>query len=172
MVRVDPSLVLAPSKPVDAGVEVVEGDREVPWVAAGRFQPKPRRSQDCDPDEHKNVETDQGCLLGQLIHGDVARSEDRDAVGAIDRVVALGVGPEPSASSSPPRTTTVASSSSTSPGRRCRCFMRGSRLPWPVMARPNAPGEARGRPPTAAGRKRRPTRFRSAPCGPVLRCPG
>ena len=91
MVRVDPSLVLAGAQAIDASAEVIERHGEVPRVPPSGLQPEAGLPYDANPHEGEHLKSDQRRLLGELVHGHVSCSEDRDAVDAIDLVVALGV---------------------------------------------------------------------------------
>lgn len=92
MIRVDHLAVLARKKPGDRDVELVEADVEVPWVTTSRFEPQPSSTQDSGGDDRQEPEADQRWPLGELVHGDASRSEDRDAVGPVDLVIPEGVG--------------------------------------------------------------------------------
>lgn len=71
--------MLAGSEGLDSPVEVVEGDGEAPWVAAGGLETESRCSQISGPDEGQELEADQRRLLGELVHGGVAGGEHRAA---------------------------------------------------------------------------------------------
>lgn len=86
--------MLAGSEGLDSPVEVVEGDGEAPWVAAGGLETESRCSQISGPDEGQELEADQRRLLGELVNGGVAGGEHRDAVLAVDGVVSVGVRPQ------------------------------------------------------------------------------
>jgi hypothetical protein len=89
MVRVLPAAVLAGFEPGDPGVEVVEGDGEVPRVPSGGLEAEARGTQVADANQRQDLEADQGRLLRQFVDRGVASREHRDAVLAVDRVVAL-----------------------------------------------------------------------------------
>src|SRR2546427_813951 len=71
---------------------VVDGDREVVSVPAGRVEPQPGRPEHTDGDEREGLEPYERRLLGELVDCDVAGGKDGDAVRAIDAVVPGGVG--------------------------------------------------------------------------------
>jgi hypothetical protein len=52
-------------------------------IAAGRLQPHPGGENVPDLQQAQSIEADQRYLLGELIYGNVADSEDRDPVFAI-----------------------------------------------------------------------------------------
>src|SRR4051794_15345719 len=93
MVRVEPTAMLTGFEGLHAPVEIIEGDGEVPRVATCRLEPEPGGSQIAGTYEGEDLEAHQRDLLGVLIHGGVASSEHRDAVLAVDQVIAKGVRP-------------------------------------------------------------------------------
>lgn len=118
MVRIEHDPVLTAVQPVDAGIQVVEGDAEVPRVPSRRFQAETSPSQDAGGRQRQPLEPHQRRLLGQLVERQIANAEDRDRVRPVDIVVSYGVGPEELTVELTARTTTDASSASESPTRR------------------------------------------------------
>lgn len=92
MVRVLPAAVLAGFDSFHTSIEVIESDGEVAWVATGGFEPEPGHEEGTDAHQGQDLEANQRRLLCEFVNGGVTDREHRDAVLAVDRVVALGVG--------------------------------------------------------------------------------
>ena len=60
-------------------------------IAASRLQPHLRGEKVPDLQQAQPIEADQRYLLSEFVYGDVADSEDRDPVDAIDAVIACRV---------------------------------------------------------------------------------
>ena len=88
MVRVDDNLVLAPAEAVDTLVELVEGDVKMTRVTARRLQSEPGSSDDACLHQRETTEADERRLLRHLIERHATHGKDRDAVHAVDLVVA------------------------------------------------------------------------------------
>jgi hypothetical protein len=61
MVRVRPALVLAGAEVSDTLLQVIERDREVPWVATRRLQPQSSGAEHTDPHEREHTEANERC---------------------------------------------------------------------------------------------------------------
>ena len=94
MVRVDDNLVLALAQAVDTLVELVEGDVKMARVAARRLQSEPCSSDDACLHQRETAEADERSLLGHLVERHATHGKDRDALHAVDLVVALRVLPQ------------------------------------------------------------------------------
>jgi hypothetical protein len=60
-----------------AKVELIEGDRELPRVAAGRFDPETGGAQITSTHEDEALEAHERDLLRELVHGGITRCEHR-----------------------------------------------------------------------------------------------
>ena len=76
---------------VDTLLEVVERDREVPWVPTGRVEPEAGGAQDTDPDQGERLEPYEGHVLSELVDRGIPCREHRDPVLAVGVVVPLGI---------------------------------------------------------------------------------
>jgi hypothetical protein len=125
VVGVRHDLMRAADQPLHAVLQVIEARGVVTWIAAGRLQPHPGGENIPDLQQAQPIEADQRCLLSKLIYGDIADSEDRDPVDAIDAVVAGRIRAQDVRVRSPPRIRTMSPFSRTSPSRSRRSFMSG-----------------------------------------------
>ena len=71
-----------PAQPLQAALQVIEAHGAVTRIAVGRLQPHPRGENIPDLQQAQPIEADQRYLLSELIDGDIADSEDRDAADA------------------------------------------------------------------------------------------